>query len=174
MACRTKSCPIYLFCFIIAETRMILSMRRHKSCRLIFFYFKTMAKQVTVIIEKASDGGFCCYMKDDVGKFGLCGFGATANEAKEDLLEAYEETKEIGKERGMDIPELSFVFKYDMQAFFNYFPFLNVSKIAERAGINPSQMRQYASGVSKASQKQYDKMRKAISAISHELSTATF
>lgn len=133
-----------------------------------------MAKQVIVIIEKAADGGFSCYMKDNVGNFGLCGFGATANEAKNDLFEAYEETKEIGKERGINVPELTFVFQYDMQTFFNCFPFFNISKLAERAGINPSQMRRYASGVSKASQKQYDKMRQAISAISHELSTATF
>ena len=57
-----------------------------------------------------------------------------------------------------------------MQSFFNYFSFLNVTKIAELAGINASLMRQYTSGVTKAGQKQYDKIRVAVERISKELS----
>ena len=48
---------------------------------------------------------------------------------------------------GKEVPELEFTYKYDMQSFFDYFSFLNVTKVAELAGINPSLMRQYTSGV---------------------------
>ena len=73
-----------------------------------------------------------------------------------------------------EVPELEFTYKYDMQSFFNYFSFLNVTKVAELAGINASLMRQYTSGVTAAGQKQYDKIRVAVERISKELSAATF
>lgn len=129
---------------------------------------------VTVIIEKAKDGYYSCYVEDDLPGFGLSGFGESAEAAKEDMMKAYQELKEIQAEEGKEVPELEFTYKYDMQSFFDYFSFLNVSKVAELAGINPSLMRQYTSGVANAGQKQYDKIRVAIGKISKELSAATF
>lgn len=130
--------------------------------------------KVTVIIEKAKDGYYSCYVEDDLPGFGLSGFSESAEAAKEDMLKAYQELKEIQAEEGKEVPELEFTYKYDMQSFFDYFSFLNVSKVAELAGINPSLMRQYTSGVANAGQKQYDKIRVAIGKISKELSAATF
>ena len=130
--------------------------------------------KVTVIIEKAKDGYYSCYVEDDLPGFGLSGFGESAEAAKEDMLKAYQEMKEIQAEEGKDVPELEFTYKYDMQSFFDYFSFLNVTKVAELAGINPSLMRQYTSGVTNAGQKQYDKIRVAVERISKELSAATF
>lgn len=77
-------------------------------------------------------------------------------------------------QEGKDISELEFVYKYDMQTFFNYFSFLNISKIGEMAGINSSLLRQYASGAAMAGEKQYNKIKDCINRIAHELSTATF
>ncbi len=130
--------------------------------------------KVTVIMEKAKDGYYSCFVEDDLPGFGLSGFGDTAEAAKEDMLEAYKEMKEIQVEEGKDVSELEFIYKYDMQSFFDYFSFLNVTKVAELAGINPSLMRQYTSGVTNAGQKQYDKIRVAVERISKELSAATF
>lgn len=130
--------------------------------------------KVTVIIEKAKDGYYSCYVEDDLPGFGLSGFGESAEAAKEDMLKSYQEMKEIQAEEGKEVPELEFIYKYDMQSFFDYFSFLNVTKVAELAGINPSLMRQYTSGVANAGQKQYDKIRVAIGKISKELSAATF
>ncbi len=130
--------------------------------------------KVTVIIEKAKDGYYSCYVEDDLPGFGLSGFGESAEAAKEDMMKTYQEMKEIQAEEGKEVPELEFTYKYDMQSFFDYFSFLNVSKVAELAGINPSLMRQYTSGVANAGQKQYDKIRVAIGKISKELSAATF
>lgn len=130
--------------------------------------------KVTVIIEKAKDGYYSCYVEDDLPGFGLSGFGESAEAAKEDMLKSYQEMKEIQAEEGKEVPELEFTYKYDMQSFFDYFSFLNVTKVAELAGINPSLMRQYTSGVANAGQKQYDKIRVAVERISKELSAATF
>ena len=149
--------------------------------------------KVTAIMEKAKDGyyscyveedlpgfglsGFgetSCYVEEDLPGFGLSGFGETAEAAKEDMMKAYQEIKEMQEEEGKKVPELEFTYKYDMQSFFDYFSFLNVTKVAELAGINPSLMRQYTSGVTNAGQKQYDKIRVAVERISKELSAATF
>ena len=112
--------------------------------------------------------------EEDLPGFGLAGYGDTAEAAKEDMMKAYEEIKEMQAEEGKEVPELEFTYKYDMQSFFNYFSFLNVTKVAELAGINASLMRQYTSGVTAAGQKQYDKIRVAVERISKELSAATF
>ena len=130
--------------------------------------------KVTAIMEKAKDGHYSCYVEDDLPGFGLSGFGDTVEAAKKDMMNAYQEIKKMQEEEGKEVPELEFVYKYDIQSFFDYFSFLNVTKVAEMAGINPSLMRQYTSGVANAGQKQYDKIRVAIGKISKELSAATF
>lgn len=130
--------------------------------------------KVTAIMEKAKDGNFSCYVEDDLPGFGLAGYGSTAAEAKADMLAAYAEIREDMAAEGKEVPELEFVYKYDMQSFFDCFPFLNVSKVAELAGINPSLMRQYTSGVANAGQKQYDRISAAVRKIARELSEATF
>ena len=130
--------------------------------------------KVTVIMEKAKDGYYSCFVEEDLPGFGLAGYGDTADAAKKDMLKAYEEITEIQTEEGKEVPELEFIYKYDLQSFFNYFSFLNITKVAEIAGINPSLMRQYTSGVSNAGQKQYDKIKIAIEKIAQELSTSTF
>lgn len=130
--------------------------------------------KVTAIIEKAKDGYYSCYVEEDLPGFGLSGFGETADAAKADMLNAFQEIKELQEEEGVSVPDLEITYRYDLQSFFNYFSFLNVSKVADLAGINPSLMRQYTSGVTRAGEKQYDKIRRAIGEIARELSAATF
>ncbi|MEE1366827.1 MAG: pilus assembly protein HicB [Muribaculaceae bacterium] len=127
-----------------------------------------------IVIEMASDGGFSCYMQESVPHFALLGYGDTAKEAKEDLLQSYEEIKEMLKEDGIEAEELTFVWHYDIKSFFDYFDFLNVSKVAERAGINPSLMRKYTSGVANAGEGQYIKLKSAVETFAKELCEATF
>lgn len=122
----------------------------------------------------AKDGGCSCYMEESVPDFGLLGYGETPQEAKDDMLKAYQEIKEILKEEDKTPVELEFVYHYDMKSFFEYFDFLNVSKVAERAGINPSLMRKYTSGVANAGEGQYLKLQKAVHSIAKELAAANF
>ena len=130
--------------------------------------------KVTVIVEKGSDGRYACYVEDEFEHFGLAGYGDTVAEAKSDLEVCYQEMKELENEEGREMPVLEYTYKYDIQSFFNCFPFLNVSKVAEKAGINPALMRQYTCGAAKAGQKQYERLRRAILDITAELTEATF
>lgn len=95
-------------------------------------------------------------------------------EAKKDLADCLAMAKEDASENGEDFPEVEFEYKYDLQSFFNYFTFLNVSEIAKRAGINPSLMRQYSSGIKKAGEKTYERLSLCMDGIKKDLSVATF
>ena len=87
------------------------------------------------------------------------------------MLKAYGEIKELWKQRWQEVPELEFVYHYDVRSFFSCFDFLNVSKVADIAGINASLMRRYSSGA-KAGPKQKKKLNNAINEIIKELSEA--
>lgn len=63
------------------------------------------------------------------------------------------------------LEEVTFEYAYDLTVFFEQFNFLNQSKIAELAGINPGLIRQYSSGHKQPSKEQVAKIEKAI----HEL-----
>ena len=122
----------------------------------------------------AKDGGCSCYMKEEVPDFGLLGYGNSPQEAKADMLQSYEEIKDILREEGKIPAELEFEYHYDMKSFFGYFDFLNISKVAERAGINPSLMRKYAAGLVNAGEAQYEKLKGAIHSMAQELAAANF
>ena len=69
-------------------------------------------KIVNIIFEKAIDGGYSCYMRESVPCFALFGYGDSEKEAKEDLLQSYEEIKEMLKDEGKKVPKLQFVFHF--------------------------------------------------------------
>ena len=68
--------------------------------------------EVNVFIEKASDGSFSCYMQESFPDFALFGYGDTAEEAKADLQQSYEELKQILSEEGKTMPRLQFVYHF--------------------------------------------------------------
>lgn len=130
--------------------------------------------KVQVIVEKASDGKYSCFVDHDFEHFGLAGYGDSVEAAKADLQNCYNDMKELEAEEGREMPVLEYIYKYDMQSFFNYFSYLNVSKVADVAGINPTLMRRYTCGNTKAGEKQYSRLRDAIKKITADLSAATF
>lgn len=129
-----------------------------------------MDAKVTIVMGK--DGFYSCYMEEEFPDFALFGYGNTAKEAKEDFLESYKEISEMLREEGKEVPQLNFEWHYDMEAFFNYFDFLNISKVADAAGINQSLMRKYAAGIVTPGENQYQKLYGAIRSIVSELATA--
>ena len=130
--------------------------------------------KVLVTIERAKDGSYWCQTENDILGGYLSATGKTVQEAKEDLAECLEEAREDLRSEGKIVPEVEFTYKYDLQSFFNYFSFLNVSDIAKRSGVNPSLMRQYASGVKNAGERTYQRLSACVQSITRELETATF
>lgn len=65
--------------------------------------------------------------------------------------------------------EIQFDYAYDLTVFFEQFNFLNQSKIAQVAGINPGLIRQYSSGHKQPSKEQVGKIENAIRQLANEL-----
>ncbi len=129
-------------------------------------------KTIKVMIIKGEDGAFWCRSLSPIAGIELSACGDTIAEAKEDLLNALELVKEHTKEKGENIPAVSFSYEYDMQSFFKYFNVLNITETARKSGINPSLLRQYVSGTKKAGEKTYKKLSKYIEDLSKELASA--
>ena len=69
---------------------------------------------------------------------------------------------------GIKADDIQFEVSYDLTAFFALFDELNMSAVAQRAGINKSLMRQYAAGVKRPAEKTVRKIEASI----HELGKA--
>jgi hypothetical protein len=67
------------------------------------------------------------------------------------------------------LTDVEFDYAYDLTVFFERFSFLNQSRIAELAGINPGLIRQYSSGHKQPSKEQVGKIEKAIRKIAGQL-----
>lgn len=132
-------------------------------------------RTVTVIIEKSEDGSYWARTADEInGDTMLNGCGSTAQEAKKDIEDAYEEAKEDAAESGKTFEDVKFEYKYDLQSFFDYFKVFNVNEVARMAGINPSLMRQYKGGFKKAGEQTYDRLSSCMNKISKDLQAACF
>ena len=121
-----------------------------------------MAKNVVLILEYG-DGGYSCYNDEPLGNYGVIdGDGATAEEAKADFMKALQECREDDP-NNKDLQDLTFTYKYDVQAFFKEFSFLNASL-----------MRQYVSGVKTAGEKTYQRLNACMDNIKADLQAAVF
>ena len=130
--------------------------------------------KVKVSVYKADDGSFWCHTERNVYGTGLNGCGNTVAEAKQDLMVCLEEAKEDYLNQGKTPYQVDFEYIYDLQSFFEFFSVFNVTEVARRAGINPTLMRQYTSGVKKAGEKTYAKLSSCINDIRKDISAASF
>ena len=132
-----------------------------------------MAKKVMLILEYG-DGGYSCYNDEPIGDYAvIAGDGNTAEEAKADFRRCLEECREAHPDDER-LKDLEFTYKYDIQAFFKEFSFLNVTDIARQANINPSLMRQYTSGVKTAGEKTCQRLNACIDNIKENLKAVSF
>ena len=132
-----------------------------------------MATKVTIQVEKGKqERNFSCFMVEELPDFALAGYGNTAKQAIEDMYVAQKEIKELLEEEGKQMPELEFVFQFDIGSFFDYYSYLNMSGVAKKAGVNASLMRQYAMGIHEPSQKRKQQILDCLHQISQEMQTA--
>jgi predicted RNase H-like HicB family nuclease len=134
--------------------------------------------KVTAIIEKSKDGFYSVYVDDELPGLGLNGQGFSVSEAKKEMLTVLRDYKEMLEEKEWEVPEcirnLEFEYKYDMQSFFDYFDWINVTKLAEKTGLNDSLLRQYKKGLAFASEKQCVKIQNCLHQLGNELSIVRF
>ena len=126
--------------------------------------------QVNVIMEK-SDDGFWVTVEDLPGCYS---FGKTIIESLENTRNAIIEHITGLKESGEKVPELfskdyEFKLKFDLQTLFAHYRIINKTALAEYTGINASLIRQYARGLAFASEKQREKINRALHCIGKEL-----
>ena len=126
--------------------------------------------KTTALIEMGKDGRYTIYTPDLQST--IIGDGSTVAEAKADFENTVKEVLESYEETGESVPEeladTTFEYKYDMPSFLNCYDYLNMTKLAHQAGINPSLMRQYKRG-QYVSEKQASKIQTAIHRIGKEL-----
>jgi predicted RNase H-like HicB family nuclease len=123
------------------------------------------------LIEKGKDGTFGIFTPDL--KHTIIGEGKTVADSKADFENSVKEVFASYNETGKQIPDelqgVEFEYKYDIASLFNYYNFINVSKFAQMAGINPSLMRQYKSGNQYISENQVLKIEGALHKIANEI-----
>lgn len=123
-------------------------------------------KKVRAIIERGNDGLFSVYVVDET-TYGFNGFGDTAEDAKKDFLDAYNEFRK----NGWCKDELEFEYLYDTSSFLQLFKDkLSLAGLQTITGINRKQLNHYVTGVSKPSAKTINKIRKGIAEFQKELS----
>ena len=127
--------------------------------------------RTTALIEKGKDGSYGVYTPDLNSL--IIGSGATVAEAIADFQNSMKEVQTAYEEAGEQLPkelqDVEFDYRYDIASVFNFFDYLNVSRLAVRAGINASLLRQYKSGGTYISEKQALKIENALHSCGKEL-----
>jgi predicted RNase H-like HicB family nuclease len=127
--------------------------------------------KATALIERGKDGTFGIFTPDINST--IIGEGNTVEEAKADFENSVREVLEAYKEHGDELPDelkdVEFVYKYDIASMFDYYNWINVSKFAQKAGINASLMRQYRMGKAYISDNQINKIENTLHQLGKEL-----
>ena len=133
--------------------------------------------KVTALIERTDTEYFSIACDSQIGNFCLGGFGQSVEEAKADFNAIVKEAQETYVSHYGSLPDdlatVDVEYKYDMQSFFNYFDWINISKFAKAAGINESKMRQYKIGKAFAGERTRKKILSTIHRMSAELAAAS-
>ncbi len=134
-------------------------------------------RELTAVIEKGIDGNYSIYLpKID----GLYGSGTTEQEAKEELMNAIDSACEYAQNTNdwedyfLLKNDFELIYKYDLSGFFKTYDFFDISALARYIGLNPSLLRRYKAGISKASTTTKNKVEKGIHEIAKQLSMAQF
>ncbi len=128
--------------------------------------------KIDLIVETGKDGHYWGRIEDK--GFMPTGQGKSIKaliQNVKDCIEDYQqhEGKNDAFWSKIDLNNLEFNLKYDLQAFFEVFDAIKISNIAKKAGLNESLVRQYATGSKFPSIEQVKKIEKAIHDLGKEL-----
>lgn len=125
-------------------------------------------KRLAIVERGKGKRNFSCFAPVGIGDYGLAGYGATAREAMEDIAVSVSEFKEIAAAKGEEFPDVDFDFRFDVGAFFDYYP-LDVTAVAKYIGINASVLRQYVTSLRLPKQPQLAKIREGLAHLANDL-----
>ena len=127
--------------------------------------------RVSAVIERNVDGKYCVYIDNDSLEFGVNGYGNTVEEAKNDIVLAYEEIKKVFTEEGKSTPDIVFEFKFDVASFLeHYSKILSLAGLERLTGINQGQLSHYVTGRRKPSHKTVEKISRSLHEFASEIS----
>ena len=125
-------------------------------------------KALAIVERGKGKRNFSCFVPQTINNCGLSGFGGTAREAMEDMKVSLQEYKEMATEKGETFPDVEFDFRFDVGAFFTYYP-LDITAFAKYIGMNASVLRQYATAIRQPKAEQLQKIRKGVETFSRDL-----
>jgi len=132
--------------------------------------------KTTALIEKGKDGTFGIFTPDIEST--IIGEGKTVAEAKADFENSVREVSAMFEEMGRPLPEelrgLEFEYKWDIASLFDYFSWINVSKLATAIGITPSLMRYYKKKGAYISDAQARRIEDGLHRVADELKAISF
>ncbi|MFZ6024886.1 MAG: hypothetical protein ACOYVG_10605 [Bacteroidota bacterium] len=117
--------------------------------------------KIALIIESVTEGEF----------WGRVEFGDNLIVANAETIEALkaEMAKNLKDFHKVKTSEIEFDIQHDISGLFDHQSFLNVTSVAKIAGINPSLMRQYVTGVKSPSSERLKAIQVAINTIGKQL-----
>ncbi len=125
-------------------------------------------KELVAVIEQNEDSYFAYIEEID----GCVAGGKNYNEVKSNLddilnlmIKEEEEIRQLLK-HGYKIK-----FEVNLESVFDLIPEINISQLAKTVRMNPGLLRQYVSGTKRASERQTDKVMKAIQLLSNKLNS---
>ena len=125
-------------------------------------------KVLHATIERSEDA-FFAYIND---MDGCVSGGNSYDEVKSNLMEIFKEFVDEDEEiRKKYRNGYKLRFEVNLASFFDLVPEVNISQLAKTGGINPGLLRQYVSGTRKASEKQAERVMKAIEKLAAKLNS---
>ena len=132
-------------------------------------------EMIIAIIEKGDTDSYGIYAAND--NVPLLASGDTEQEARDNFESIKNEQADYMEQQTGVRPawaDASVEYRYDMSAFFQRFPFINVTEFARCLGINPSLMRKYKNGLAAAGEKQKDLIQRKFDEIVKDLNRVRF
>ena len=123
---------------------------------------KTTNRKIKMIVEK-TDTGFSAFSED----YPIYTTGRTIPELIDNALEA---SNLFFEEESIRITQENLKFEIDFKQFFQYYKVINAKFLANKIGMNPTLLSQYAQGRKKPSDAQTEKILLGIHQSGHELS----
>lgn len=126
---------------------------------------------IQIRVEKDASGNYWGNSLDK--KIIVTAEGNTMEDLKKNISEAFEFAVE-DLANAEDYADVTFEYQMEIASFFNLIPEIKISKLADKAHINASLMRQYASGKTYVSENRLKDIQKTVHELGQELLSVNF